>query len=85
MQGFCQLAMNYTNDDCPLVCGGPDVGNWDYQDNYTDAQEYEAITNSVKACYDACDGYFLFDMIHLKKANTWEYAKAGIDQVTSEL
>lgn len=85
MQGFCQLAMKYTNDDCPLVCGGPDVGNWDYSDSYTDEQEYEAITNSVKACYDACDGYFLFDMIHLKKANTWDYAKAGIDQVKSEL
>lgn len=85
MQGFCQLAMKYTNDDCPLVCGGPDVGNWDYSDKYTDEQEYEAITNSVKACYDACDGYFLFDMIHLKKANTWGYAKAGIDQVKAEL
>lgn len=85
MQGFCQLAMKYTNDDCPLVCGGPDVGNWDYSDKYTDEQEYEAITNSVKACYDACDGYFLFDMIHLKKANTWGYAKTGIDQVVAEM
>lgn len=85
MQGFCQLAMKYTNDDCPLVCGGPDVGNWDYSDKYTDEQEYQAITDSVKACYDACDGYFLFDMIHLKKANTWGYVKAGIDQVKAEL
>lgn len=85
MQGFCQLAMKYTADECPLVCGGPDVGNWDSSDKYTDAQEYEAITNSVKACYDACDGYFLFDMIHLKKANTWSYVKEGIDQVKAEL
>ena len=85
MQGFCQLAMKYTAGACPLVCGGPDVGNWDSSDKYTDAQEYEAITNSVKACYDACNGYFLFDMIHLKKANTWQYAKAGIDQVKAEL
>lgn len=85
MQGFCSLAMERIMGACPLVCGGPDVGNWDYSDKYTDAEEYEAITNSVKACYDACDGYFLFDMIHLKKANTWEYAKAGIDQVKAEL
>ncbi len=85
MQGFCQLAMKYTANACPLVCGGPDVGNWDYEDKYTDAQEYDAITNSVKACYDACNGYFLFDMIHLKKANTWQYAKAGIDQVKESL
>jgi hypothetical protein len=85
MQGFCSLAMKYTAGSCPLVCGGPDVGNWDSSDKYTDAQEYEAITNSVKACYDACNGYFLFDMIHLKKANTWSYAKAGIDQVKAAM
>ncbi len=85
MQGFCQLAMKYTAGACPQVCGGPDVGNWDYEDNFSDAQEYEAITNSVKACYDACNGYFLFDMIHLKKGNLWQYAKAGIDEVKAEL
>ena len=85
MQGFCSLAMTYTAGDCPLVCGGPDVGNWDYDDKYTDAQEYQAVTNSVKACYDACDGYFLFDMIHLKKGNMWQYAKAGIDEVKASL
>jgi hypothetical protein len=85
MQGFCQLAMKYTNDDCPLVCGGPDVGNWDASDKYTDDQEHQAITNSVKACYDACDGYFLFDMIHLKKGDLWQYAKAGIDEVKESL
>ena len=27
---------------------------------------------------DASDGYFLFDMIHLKKANQWQYVKEGI-------
>lgn len=85
MQGFCALAMQRIMGSCPLVCGGPDVGNWDSSDKYTDAQEYEAITNSVKACYDACNGYFLFDMIHLKKANTWSYAKKGIDEVKASL
>ncbi len=85
MQGFCQLAMKRIQGACPLVCGGPDVGNWDYDDKYTDQQEWDAITNSVKACYDACNGYFLFDMIHLKKGDMWSYAKAGIDQVKAEL
>jgi hypothetical protein len=40
--------------------------------------------NSVKACYDACDGYFLFDMIHLKLADQWEYAKEGIDKALNK-
>lgn len=85
MQGFCSLAMQRIKGACPLVCGGPDVGNWDSSDRYTDAEEYAAITNSVKACYDACNGYFLFDMIHLKKADTWSYAKAGIEQVKAAI
>ena len=33
------------------------------------------------ACINACDGYFLFDMIHLKKADQWSYVKTGIDGV----
>ncbi|MBP5571503.1 MAG: family 10 glycosylhydrolase [Bacteroidales bacterium] len=80
MQGFCRLAKQKIGSACPIVAGGPDVGNWDDTDKYSQDEENAAITNSVKACYDACDGYFLFDMIHLKKADQWRYAKAGIDQ-----
>lgn len=81
MQGFCRLAKQKTMGDPGLLVGGPDVGNWDYSDKYTQEQENQAITNSVKACAGECDGYFLFDMIHLKKADQWQYAKAGIDQL----
>lgn len=80
MQGFCLKAKEKIGASCTLVCGGPDVGNWDSDDNYTQSQENDAITNSVKACYDSCDGYFLFDMIHLKMADQWRFAKKGIDQ-----
>lgn len=78
MEGFCSLAMRRTAGACPLVVGGPDVGNWDAADKYTDYEEHLAITNSIPACYNACNGYFLFDMIHLKKGNLWEFAAAGI-------
>ncbi|MDD4609754.1 MAG: alpha amylase family protein, partial [Bacteroidaceae bacterium] len=78
MEGFCSLAMDKIKGDCPLVVGGPDVGNWDYNNLFTQEQENQAIVQSVKACMDACDGYFLFDMIHLKLANQWQYAKEGI-------
>lgn len=84
MQGFCSLAKERTRKDCPMVAGGPDVGNWDTANKYTQEQENEAITNSVAACYRACDGYFLFDMIHLKKADQWKYVKAGIDGVLAK-
>ncbi len=78
MQGFCRLAQEKIGSSCPLVCGGPDVGNWDPGNNYSQEEENQAIVNSVKACYDACGGYFLFDMIHLKLSDQWQYAKQGI-------
>lgn len=79
MQGFCKLAKDKTKGDCPMVAGGPDVGNWDPNNVVSQDAENQAIVNSVKACMDACDGYFLFDMIHLKMANQWDYVKQGID------
>ncbi len=78
MQGFCKLAKAKIKDSCPMVAGGPDVGNWDSNNDATPQQENQAIVNSVKACMDEVDGYFLFDMIHLKLANQWKYAKEGI-------
>ena len=78
MEGFCRLAKEKIGDACPIVCGGPDVGNWDPKNLYDPAFEDQAVVNSVKACYDACDGYFLFDMIHLKKAQRWEEVGQGI-------
>ena len=53
--------------------------NWDPKNLYDPAFEDQAVVNSVKACYDACDGYFLFDMIHLKKAQRWEEVGQGIN------
>ncbi|MDI9605405.1 MAG: alpha amylase family protein [Bacteroidota bacterium] len=79
MQGFCKLAKEKIRNSCPLVVGGPDVGNWDPDNKATQQQENQAIVNSVKACMDECDGYFLFDMIHLKLANQWQYVKEGIN------
>jgi hypothetical protein len=82
MQGFCMMAKEKIKNDCPIVAGGPDVGNWDANNVATQEQENQAIVNSVKACMDVCDGYFLFDMIHLKMANQWPYAQEGIQLAT---
>ncbi len=78
MQGFCSLAKDKVRGDCP-VYGGPDVGNWDPENRYDESLEQQSIVNSVKACGDACDGYFLFDMVHLRMENEWSYAKRGIE------
>ena len=83
MQGFCTRAKAVTMGDVKIA-GGPD-GNSFYPGVIpagTDAAT--AIANSVDACINAGDGYFFFDMIHLKQNNQWQYVKAGIDAATSK-
>jgi uncharacterized lipoprotein YddW (UPF0748 family) len=78
VQGFCLNAKSRIRDDA-FVVGGPDVGNGEWAiagDNVVN----RAITESVDAAINACDGYFLFDMIHLKQKNQWQYVKTGIDK-----
>lgn len=83
MQGFCKLAYQKIKGDC-MVVGGPDVGNWNTT-GVSQKEEYEAVKNSVKACANACDGYFLFDMIHLKQqTQKWKYVKDGIEEVNNQ-
>lgn len=77
IQGFCKKAVDKIKGDA-IVVGGPDVGNGDWATS-SDAVINTAITQSVDAAINACDGYFLFDMIHLKKKNQWEFVKTGID------
>ena len=81
VQGFCALAVEKIKGDA-IVIGGPDVGNGDWATT-SDAVVNNAITQSVDAAMSACDGYFLFDMIHLKKKNQWEYVRKGIEQANN--
>jgi hypothetical protein len=57
--------------------GGPDVGNWDVP---AGTNVNTAVTNTVDAAINAGDGYFLFDIIHLKMYNYWPDVKKGIDK-----
>ncbi|MEN7547274.1 alpha amylase family protein [Rapidithrix thailandica] len=81
IQGFCSKAMEKIKGDA-LVAGGPDIGNGKWATT-SDEVINEAITLSVDAAINASDGYFLFDMIHLKKKNQWQYVKKGIEQAIS--
>lgn len=78
VQGFCALAKDRIKGDA-VVVGGPDVGNGEWA-TAGSAVVNQAITQSVDAAMNACDGYFLFDMIHIKNKNQWQYVKNGIDQ-----
>lgn len=80
MQGFCSQAMQKIKGDCPLVVGGPDV-DWRWTGagaEYSQDEILDAVKNSVDACINACDGYFLFDMIHLKiDPEKWDAVSQG--------
>lgn len=82
IEGFCNTASERIRGDA-LVIGGPDIGNGAWATAGDDIVN-TAITQSVGAAMGACDGYFLFDMIHLKKKNQWKYVKEGIDQVLNK-
>ncbi|MBW8327236.1 MAG: family 10 glycosylhydrolase [Prolixibacteraceae bacterium] len=77
IQGFCSKAVDKIKGDTKVI-GGPDVGNGDWA-TASSSVVNQAITQSVDAAMNASDGYFLFDMIHLKQKNQWEFVKAGID------
>ena len=78
-QGFCQLAKEKLMGDVKFA-GGPDVGNiGDYQKG----GQGEAVTKTVDACMSSSDGYFLFDMVHVRNYDYWDaikdgFAKSGI-------
>ncbi len=82
IQGFCSKAVDKIKGDAKVI-GGPDVGNGDWATSSGDVTG-EAIVNSVDAAINACDGYFLFDMIHLKEKDQWNYVKKGFDAVNAE-
>ena len=44
-----------------------------------------AVTNSVDACINASDGYFVFDMVHIRQYDYWNSLKQGIDGYLNKL
>jgi uncharacterized lipoprotein YddW (UPF0748 family) len=83
VQGFCALAKDKVRGDTPVI-GGPDVGNGDWGRMDINIVN-NAITQSVDAAINAGDGYFLFDMVHLKNKNQWQYVKTGIDNYLNSI
>lgn len=76
VQGFCKNAKTLLMGDTKFA-GGPDVGNWTIPAG-TDAGT--AVTNTVDACINSGDGYFLFDIVHVKQYGYWSNLKTGIDK-----
>lgn len=75
MQGFAKEGMKLIHGDVPCI-GGPDVGN---STGFTQGGQDAAVTKSVDAIINEADGYFVFDLCHIRQYNYWNALKTGID------
>lgn len=81
MESYTAGGYDKTMGDCPLVIAGPDFGHFNTASKGITQTDLINAANSVDACINACDGYFLFDMIHLENSPAyWDAVKAGIDR-----
>lgn len=80
MQGFATQARKLL---CNAVkfAGGPDVGN---SSGFEKGGQEEAVKNSVDACINAADGYFVFDICHIREFNYWKALKEGISKYRTD-
>ena len=80
-QGFCQQARPLLAGDVKFAAG-PDVGN---PTGWTRGGQYAAVTQTVDACINAADGYFIFDMVHVRQYDYWDALRLGINNYLNTL
>ena len=57
--------------------GGPDIGN---STGWTDGGQSAKIPDAIDACISNSDGFFAFDLCHVKKYDYWNAFKTGFDK-----
>ena len=81
MQGFCEQGRELLQGDVPFA-GGPDVGN---STGWTEGGQAALIPDAIDACITASDGFFVFDLCHIKMYDYWDAFKAGFEEYLSTL
>lgn len=71
MQGFCTKARKLLCGDTDFA-GGPDVGN---PEGWEKGGQGALIPSTVDACINAADGYFVFDLCHIRMYGYWDNFK----------
>ena len=81
MQGFAKLGKKLLCGD--TVCaGGPDIGN---STGFENGGQSAKIPDTVDACIGAADGYFCFDLCHIRMYDYWDAFKKGFDNYVNSL
>lgn len=81
MEGFCKLAQDIILGDAPFA-GGPDVGN---PTGWTQGDQESKIPQTVDACINNADGYFVFDLCHIRMYEYWNAFKKAFDNYINTL
>ena len=76
MEGFCKNGRELLQGDVPFA-GGPDIGN---STGWTDGGQSAKIPDAIDACINNSDGFFAFDLCHVKKYEYWNAFKTGFDK-----
>lgn len=75
MEGFCKQGRELLKGDVPFN-GGPDVGN---ASGWQDGGQSARIGDAVKACINNSDGFFVFDLCHVRMFDYWDAFKQSFD------
>jgi len=81
MQGFAKRGMNIISGACECI-GGPDIGN---ASGFEQGGCEKIIPQTVDAIINASDGYFCFDLCHIRMYDYWNAFKKGFDEYLSTL
>ena len=76
MQGFCKQGRELLKGDT-VFSGGPDIGN---STGWVGGGQASSIPDAVKACINNSDGFFVFDLCHIKMYDYWDAFKKGFDE-----
>ncbi|MEE3429655.1 MAG: alpha amylase family protein [Candidatus Cryptobacteroides sp.] len=77
MQGFAQQAQKLLCDDVWFACG-PDIGNGT---GWSDGGKGDLIPDAINACITPSDGFFVFDLCHIRSFNYWDDFKKGFERI----
>ena len=80
-EGFCRQAQTLLMGDVEFA-GGPDVGN---PTGWPDGGKASEVTQTVDACINHADGYFIFDMVHVRNFDYWNAIRQGVDNYLNTL
>lgn len=81
MQGFAQLGKNLLMNDS-ICIGGPDVGN---PTGWEKGGQGALIPKTVDAIINQADGYFVFDLCHIRMYSYWTPFKGAFTDYLNSL